>query len=77
MDAPLDRLQTELQAHADWLARQPGLTGCGIGVDAAGEPAIVVYASDMPDRTKEAIRKQLVGMAVAFEETGEFRAFEE
>mgnify|MGYP000970329217 CR=1 FL=1 len=70
-----ERLIAERDKHEDWLSRQEGVTGIGIGIGQGARPVIKVYTNRMPEGTKSHIRSVLTSVPVEFEETGEFRAF--
>lgn len=59
MSTSKEQLTALRDEHADWLAEQEGFCGCGLTLDKDRAWVLVVYASEMSEDTKQAIRDRL------------------
>jgi hypothetical protein len=65
-----DQLLRLRDEHEEWLRRQPGFAGSGVGLSAAGTLALKVYSDRMPPAVRNAIVERFGDVPVSIEETG-------
>lgn len=72
-DSPVNKADRVRRENEDELLKVPSVTGVGLGQNAIGDDAIIIYLRD-----KAAIAnlpKQIDGIDVIFEVTGEIEAY--
>lgn len=70
-----EQLVAERDKHQDWLAREPGVTGVGIGLGRDGRLCVKVYSNKLPAQKRNEIIDRFGDVPVEIEETGDIQAF--
>ena len=71
----LPQLEVEKRKHLDWLSRQPGFAGVGMGTGRDGGNCLLILTNSMPAETAQEVQRALAHVPLEFMEVGEFRAF--
>ncbi len=70
MSDELELVRAAKILHGEWLARQPGCGGIGIGVDSSSKPCMKIFTRLMSNDVRKSIEQRLDGVNIEFVEIG-------
>lgn len=66
----MEQIRAAKAAHGEWVGKQIGCNGIGIGVDSASRPCIKIFTKHMQKDVRDSIEQRLGEVNMEFVEIG-------